>query len=283
MPISQQPEDYQGHDQFLTEIQYMLWLFILGVLSFILFALLFFKPINSRLKYIDLFVSYHSQNLGTPVMLRQTFTGGLFSIYFLSLALITICIGLMGFIYNNVSEIKTLVPLVTLTDEIKSSTLSVEFQFYDYKGDCVINGKCDSQDDISDSGISYNSKNIVCESKDTTCSIRILYQDFHLKSDGYLNFTGKNLSVSATSFTVNIEASSSIPEAKSKSFVPVYPQNRTKLLRGLAPSNVNFEFIPSVIYIQIFQSDDGLFQEDTGYHVRYKPPYTPGTTITQQE
>ena len=248
VPISEQPEDFKGSGQFLSDIQYMLWMFILGVLSVILLLLFFFKPIKSRLKNFDLFINIHSQKLGTPVVLRKTFIGGIFSIYFLSIALITICVGLMGFIYDNVSEIKTLVPILTLTDEIKSSTLTVEFQLYDYKGFCQINGKCNSDYEIDESGFAFIQRTDNCKLIDTKCSVLLVYEDFQLKSDGYLNFTAKESLVSTTFFTVNIEASSSIPEGKSKSFVPVYPEDRKKLFRGLDATNVNFEFIPSVLY-----------------------------------
>ena len=248
VPFSEQPEDYKNQNQLLSTIQIKLSSFILGVLSVILFVILFFKPVKSRLKCLDLFINNHSQKLGTPVILRQTNIGGIFSLYFLSLALITICIALMGYIYDNISEIKTLVPIVTLSDSIKSSTLTVEFQLYEYKGDCQYNENYKPENDITESGITYGSRTASCELRKATCSVYIVYEDFHLISDGYLNFTGKNISVSTTFFTVNIEASSSIPEGKSKSFVPVYPEDRKKLFRGLDATNVNFEFIPSVLY-----------------------------------
>jgi hypothetical protein len=88
--------------------------------SLIILILIILLTIWGRLfRYIralDLYIHNHNYKIGSPMYLKKTIIGGLFSIIFVILSTIIITYGVAGYAVDNIQEVKTLVPLVTLEE-----------------------------------------------------------------------------------------------------------------------------------------------------------------------
>jgi hypothetical protein len=113
--VSSQPEVYSANTQsdIINSINYLL-----GTSCFLLIAfILITGRLKPYIKKIDIFIFLHNHFITEAMYIKKTFIGGLFSVVYMTLASIFISSFTIGYLYNNISEFKLLIPLVTLERE----------------------------------------------------------------------------------------------------------------------------------------------------------------------
>lgn len=243
-----QPLKYYTQANEILNFINTLWYFF-GITAFgITILYLAFVKLRGKIHFLDIFSSRHSQRLYTPIMYRKTPIGGLFSIFFLLSAAITISGLLATFYFNNITESKTLIPGLLLEENVTASILEITVFFYLYTQQCAENSKCIAENSFLEFGFQFESKILNCKKIGTTCKIFIQYTGFSIGSASNVKIQMKEISVSATAITVNISVSSSIPNEKSNVFIPVFTDSDLNLFVGTVPTVISYEFTPSVTF-----------------------------------
>lgn len=240
-----QPLKYNGKTLDITESIYPS-LTILSLLIVVFF--LIFKRKRHFLKKIDFYKANHSQEESKPIIAKSTEIGGIFSIFFIFAALATITISLYDLVNKNITEVKTLVPLVTITDEIVSKYVDFQVNFYNYGGFCINSqGDCLDEMSIEENTFEYTEKSVKCDFIDEVCSVKINYQGFRVASNSYFTISMNEYSAYTSYISLNATSYSSIPGEISSKLVYIFLDDNELIFKGSDPSIINLEFTSSVL------------------------------------
>lgn len=244
-----QPSEYEGKSYFINDIVNILWIAV-GLLCFIITIIVSQSTVLwNWLKILDIYDDSHDQDTDVPVIFRKTELGGLFTTYYVLVFTVTVLGLTLGFVFDNILETKSLIPLITISDAITAKSFIISSSFFNYLGSCVTDSKCSSSTVVDDVDSDYIEKKITCLDLGEVCIVSVEYQDFYIENDASVTISMYETSSFASGIQVNISSSSSIPEQNSIISVPVYPESDDKVLKGRIPSIVNAEIIPSVSYI----------------------------------
>jgi hypothetical protein len=111
--------------------------------------------VRGKLAGVDIFKLHHNHVVNDPMFLRQTFWGGLFTIFALLLVFYLAIQSLLFFNYDNVIESKALVPKVIITETAPTITADFDIRLLltDYGGECEVgSGTCHSEITLSVTG-----------------------------------------------------------------------------------------------------------------------------------
>ncbi|OMJ94599.1 hypothetical protein SteCoe_2248 [Stentor coeruleus] len=272
-----QPSAYTGKTSYINNLIKNLWI-IAGVLASVTtFMLILIRSLWNKLKCIDMYTDAHEQELDKPIILRKTSVGGLFTIYFIIIAVISAIGLMMNYIMDNVQESKSLIPLVTLDEFVSAKNIIVITEFLVYGGYCINGlGECLSYNVVNDAGILFSSRIVKCYKYGKICEIHVNYKNAYIEKEAKIQFKMKENTSYSSGITVNISASSSIPDEISSIFVSLYPDDN-KVFRGKTSSAVYFELIPSV-----FTSESSNWPSlETGYHIALQKSSEKGFQVTQ--
>ena len=162
------------------------------------------------------------------------------------IALLTFITSLLIYFYENITEIKTLVPMVTLDDQVEAESFEVEFTLLGYGGDCLSGSECDILLFITYSGFTFQSYELKCRKENTNCIVKVKYYKFSMLKDSNITLNCGHLRASSYGILVSMSSTSSIPDQLSSTFVPIFPDLESNLFRGQTPTFIKFELIPSV-------------------------------------
>ena len=244
-----QPASYKDKGDEISNIATWLWYAAILLSAILVLIAVIYRKILEKLKDLDVFVDCHSQELNVPIIYRKTQIGGLFSIFFLFAAAIIISESFINYYFDNITEMKSLIPVLLLEPQVSAATVNIAASFYLYGGICVENSPCFSTINILESGISYTSRYVLCSNQGTTCTVDISYKHFYLISNSVVHIQMLDTSASATSMSVNVTSTSSIPGQQSSVFIPISTGSDELLFLGTNPTVVSYEFTPSVISI----------------------------------
>lgn len=119
--ISGHASDQPGmHESLNDEVESMVTYIGAAVLLILFIIMILLIILGRLLRYIralDLYIHNHNYKINSPMYLKKTIIGGLFSIVFIILAAMIITHGVASYAVNNIQEVKTLVPIVTLEEE----------------------------------------------------------------------------------------------------------------------------------------------------------------------
>ena len=278
-----QPIAYIGRTAEISEFISYLWYSTFIVIGLTVVGAAAFPEFWKKLKIVDLLVNQHGQVLNKPVVFRKTKVGGLFSLFFVLSAGVIVIGSFLTYYLDNITEIKSLVPVLLLENDVSADTVTVLVSFYVYGGTCVQNSSCSPDTIILNPGIFYKSRDISCAKTGSTCTILINYNGFSLSAESLLQINMLDPYASATSIGINVTSTSSIPNQESSVFLPVSPGSDLLIFLGITPTVVTYEFTPSVIYIQVFKSASSEWPSlATGYHLSVSKGVSLGSTHTQQ-
>ncbi|OMJ92453.1 hypothetical protein SteCoe_4792 [Stentor coeruleus] len=276
-----QPKAFQGKTTMISDLVDKLWIYFSLVAVFISFVVFRISALRSSIQRVDLFVADHGQELNKPVVLRTTKLGGLFSIYFLLSAGIIILGSFLTYELDNITEIKALIPLITLEETISAEKLHIETTFFIYGGTC--NNDNQNLLLLSETSINYKSKQITTNFISNNCIISITYNNIILLNSAKILIILTERTSRASFIGANFTISSSIPSESSNIFIPIFPTDLKQVLVGSIPSIIPLKIIPSVIFIKIFYSQDNKWPSIlTGYHVASSENVIIGETATQK-
>ena len=246
---SSQPLNYESDSSNITTFQDNLWYIFFGSSFTFILLLLVSRSFRNLLKYFDYYHDSHSQPLNAPIMYRKTRIGGLFFLLFIIIASLTFIASLLIYYYNNVTENKTLVPMITLDEEVVAKSIEVQFTLLGYGGECMSGSSCYEEILISYTGFTYDSLTYNCSELGLSCIVKLQYKKVQIQKDSEITLNCNDISASATGILVSISSTSSIPSQLSSSSVPIFPDDDSLLFRGQTPTTIKYELIPSVISI----------------------------------
>lgn len=274
------PENYIRKTSYASSIVLQIMMIAcLGCATITILALLM-KDVWDKIKSLDLFVKKHRNELGIPVVHRKTSLGGLFTVFFIFLSLASLISSLLTYSTDNITEIKSLMPSITLNQEIKSSFFFIESIFYTYGGVCTVNSACHPNIKFVFQGLFYSKMIRTCTKiEEDTCKIAIEFLDFYVESSlSYITLQLEEKNSYAGYFTINATSSSSIPESFSSVFIPIEPPSYEYVFKGASPNLVYLKLIPSVFTSQSSRWKDS----DTGYHLQIDKDTTLGSISIQK-
>lgn len=244
---SVQPSVYVSKKDLISNIVNNMW-YIFGGASFVTCLLCFaFNQIYKKVKAIDFFIDRHEIKLEQPIEYKKTSLGGVFSLIFIIASGITFISGFLNFYYNNFTELRALVPVITLEKEILSRFVAVDVTFYIYGGDCVQDDECNPLIEYLEEGFSYNRRKVVCKQVSSNCQVYLEFENLKLTSKNSVIYINMREKFSYSSgISVNITSFSSIPNEISSIVTTIQPSSTKTLFRGKTPSKFNYKFTPSV-------------------------------------
>lgn len=239
------------------------------------------KIINDNLQRLDLYSDKHNRKNNNIMKLTITKIGGSFSILFLIVACFIIFIRMTTFMTNNITEYKSLMPLISQENEVieYKTDIKIEVIFFKYGDLCVKDGKCPSELSRIYIGLTYDIVTETCQmSPENDCKITIICYDCLINISAYVSLNMQEVSSYASAISVNVTSESSIPNE----FSVIYQQISSRdsmIFRGVDPNEFYFAMTPS-----LFESDSESWPQNmTGYHVSLEkqPVYGSEYTITE--
>jgi hypothetical protein len=281
---SKQPGDYQDSKKIISKMNEILSYALVSVCLFCAFVVYFSGKVWRFMQGFDIFISQHSYLIGVPVILRKTRIGGFFTILFVLFAFFTLTEAVLLYVFDNVREIKEMVPAAVLDCEVFSDKIELWAGFMFYGGSCTVNSECIKEISIKESGFHYKTKTISCISTESHCFIKLLYSKVSLlKKTSSINITLKEPLSFASALTLNISSSSSIPSENSSISYSLKPTDNNTILRGSKPTLFSFELIPTVPTIQVFHSESSSWANQlTGFHIFSSQDPVLGSLATQE-
>lgn len=240
--------------------------------AFIVIILFTTEKTRKVLVSIDLYNRLHNYELDVPMMMRKTFFGSIFSMIFVILALILLIQTLILYFMDNVAEDKSLITMVILENQVDKfyADIDVEITFYNYGGNCVIDGSCSDNILVEEVQLNFDGVTRKCEKIKNSCSIFLTYENCEVNVESkILLFLRETFSYSSSIY-VKFESGSSIGNKKS-SITAEVTASAGKIFRGKDPTIFAYSLIPS-----LFDYDGS---EKKGYHVTITSAPTPGTMI----
>ena len=247
---SVQPQTYSTQTNFISSLVSTLWYSIFVFYLFIIALLLTNKNLWNYIKKYDIFFNQHEQPLNEPVYYRKTEIGGIFTLFSAFGVSIIIIGSFLSFQLDNITEIKSLVPLVIIDTPIIAEKLTIIAVFYNYGAECnTTNSTCQISNIIYDSGFNSTSKSVKCQLLNANCMVNIEYTGISLGATSMIYIQMRETSAVATGISLSINSSSSIPSEFSSIFLSVYPDSNYEIFIGNNPTIINFDFTSSVIFI----------------------------------
>lgn len=191
----------------------------------------------------------HNDELNQPIIKTRTKVGGLFSLLSIIGALFIIIISFLAFHYNNVTESKSLVPLLNLVNEASKieALIIINIVLYNYGGDCDINNKDDLIIYIP-FDIKGDFYNFDCQSEGNDCECILICKKCSLNSGSYIFFNFAEANSYTGYFSVNVTSDSSIPGEISSFKTYIKPDTEGQVFIGSEESLVIISMTPSVIF-----------------------------------
>ena len=244
-----QPQAYAGQTTYVSTLVSQLWYALIASTLFLFILIFSIKVLWENIFKFDIFSNQHSQSLGEAVIYRKTKIGGIFSVFSVLGVSVIIISGFLSFQLDNITEIKSLVPIIIIDNPISASKLFVTVIFYWYGASCNNSDTtCMNINSFIDLGFNYTNKTITCQMINTNCIITIEYSEISLETSSKISMQMGEITAAASSISVSINCSSSIPSEYSSIFIPIYPDTENQVFVGNSPTIINFDFTSSVIF-----------------------------------
>ena len=243
-----QPETYKGPAEFIQNIFYLCFIIGSAVLVALIVFLIYTNRFRAFLIAIDFFVDKHNKDLGVPIIHKKTLVGGIFSSFFLLFIAVTLATSLMTFIIDNIVEARSLVPKLNDETDITAENLDIKLKLFEYGGVCVDDNGCYEYNNYTESGFEFKYKEISCYQVGEDCVMEIDYEYFSLGTDGKIYIHLKDMTAYASSISLEVSVSSSIPGEYSKIHIPI-STSKNLIFKGLEPTKISVEFTQSVFFI----------------------------------
>ena len=243
--LSTQPIPYDNQDTRSSLINTTVTEILLAAVALVFLVFLFTRKFRIFLA-IDIYKEIHPRKYYEDP--TATAFGGLMSLVFILIALIFVISPIVLLVVSNVTETKTLVPMVSIEDvNIVANSVNFTVVLHNFVGNCSNAGKCTSSIIQSMSGlISASFSRPYCSRILDSCMIQYFGVNASYGSLLTLNFTVIDMLIFTTQIDTTIAIDSSIPGQISAQTLSVSSPS-TKVFNGLSPSVFYYYYIPSVI------------------------------------
>jgi hypothetical protein len=258
-PSNIQPKSYKGPTNVISGVVVSMWYSILCLSGFIVFSTITIYHFWMKMNKFDIFTANHSHDLGVPIIHKKTNVGGLFSLFFIFSAIVTVIAAIVTYSLDNVTEIKALVPSIALDYIISAKNVEINTTYIE--------------------GLEYKSIKQKCYLENNNCIVSLMFDELSLVSTtSSILIEMREVASYASYIGVNISSTSSIPSEISSAFIPVDPKSSEHIFRGTTPSIISYKFTPSV-----FTSESGNWPSlETGFHISSYNDVTIGSLATQK-
>ena len=248
---SNQPQAYSRQTNYISTLVSNIWYSIFGLCLLITIIVASIKCLWENIYRFDIFVKQHDNPLNKPVLYRKTKIGGIFTLFSILGVSVLIIGAFLSFQLDNITEIKSLVPITIIDTPISASKLIVTVAFYIYGGKCIeLDLSCKLVNNFIESGFHYTSKIVSCQLISTDCIVNIEYHDVSLEASiSTISILMREETASANSISISINCSSSIPSELSSAFIPIYTDSENEIFIGSLPTIVEFDLTSSVLFI----------------------------------
>jgi hypothetical protein len=280
-----QPLKYKNEKEYLSEVSSLLWYGFLSFFSLFLIVSLISNRAGRLMKRFDIFVQSHEQNLNIPIKYYKTKVGGIFSVAFAFGCCISVVVLFMAFQFDNIIEIRGLVPVITLEDTIKANQFQVNFTMYTYGGSCVVNQLCHPKIELKFKELKFDDVSKKCFEVTGNCQVVLKFSNLEIPSKkAEIELLMKESNSFASALSVNLSVSSSIPDQISSVVQSFKVPSSKEVLKGFRPSSFFYSFTPSVVFIQVFTSESTNWpSKATGFHIDTSEDVQIGSTADSQQ
>lgn len=234
--------------------------------------IIFTKKTRDKLHNFDIYTNLHNHQQLIPMYIKKTKLGGFCSIVFVSIAMLFVSLSITKYKVLNLIEVRTLVPLVTISEKILAD-IYFDINFFYYGGNCGNDGECDIASDFQFIGLNgIMSKE--CKKAGQTCNVFIICKGCSVDIDAVLRISFFEDHSFCSKISVNITASSAIPKQFSSVQV-VVESGANSYFKGLNPTTYKYLLIPTIF------KDDPM--KLTGYHLSIEDSPEKGSQYSSQD
>ena len=224
------------------------------------------RSLRGKLESFDIFQVELKVNDRGKIESTSTALGGVSSLIFLFLALSLLASTLFTYEVNNISETKSLVPLVALQDQVAdfvADILTVNISILRYGDTCTANGACSPSLLILISNIRSGESSWVCETaSDNSCNIYFAFNRCIIDTGAMISVMLNQQLSYASGINVNVTSDSSILGQPS-SILSMLTSDSNHIFLGTSESVFYFAMTPS-----LFTSESSAWPaQATGYHI----------------
>jgi hypothetical protein len=145
---------------------------------------------------------------------------------------------------NNITETKALIPLILTSDIIKSPTLSISINLYNY-GD-----SCSSALLVTENSLIYQNRTtsmgFIADSSNTTCQITAEYTSIQINSNSFVDISLDESFSYAAYINFSVSSPSAVPNYNSSVSYFVSTNDKTKVFKGPQPTILTILVTPTV-------------------------------------
>jgi hypothetical protein len=283
-----QPDLFETGSSKAASASSQLQLVFLVIVCIAVYVVLFSKQrVFKVVKYLDLFDDKHNHKKHVPMTLRKNYCGGAFSLLFYICASFYLSQAFLIYVYDNIEEIKALVPIVTLDkqyDDVRPMQITADIQikaeFGNYGGACMQEQEvCVALISVVVTGFSKGSFETTCSLSDLgTCTVTLNCQGCQVATGAQVEYQLNEDWSYANFIKTSVTADSSIPGEQSMVQFNISPE-AGKVLRGSDSSKIYYELISSV-----FSSESTEWaSEEFGYHVSASKGPEVGSSVSTYE
>ncbi|OMJ66060.1 hypothetical protein SteCoe_37232 [Stentor coeruleus] len=281
--VSIQPKIYES--SYSSQWTVIFQLLGYGSICCVLIAAFCFQKLKNIVRRIDYFNTSHNYKIGDRIQIQNTFTGGQFTIILIGsgfIIFVSICV---VYLLDNITEVKTLMPLVILENYAESfkANIDVNFELKNYGDSCIENQTffrtqlysthCSTNIYAVANNIDKASSTLKCyKNTDNTCIVGYHCTDCEINLDSNLKLTLIEKLSYATGILVNVTSDSSIPESSSTVAMQISP-DAGNIFIGPSPTEFYFTMTPSYFETTLSNFPSKL----TGYHVSSVSSPKPGS------
>ena len=156
-----------------------------------------------------MYIDGHNHAPNKTMVTKRTFVGGFCSIIgYLLLAFLTIQ-SLLYFFYDNIEEIKALIPIVVvkeIADPIDGN-MNIKFTFYEYGGQCVTaENECVPEIQYIKEKITGRLSDLSCYAEANVCSVELSCTNCILDKSAAIKLSSYEYNSYATSIQVDVSS-----------------------------------------------------------------------------
>ncbi|OMJ68569.1 hypothetical protein SteCoe_33937 [Stentor coeruleus] len=267
-----QPEEFKSPTNLYDYYSNLILSGIFAIFSLTIALIIFTKRAREKLHNFDIYSNLHNHQQLMPMYIKKTTLGGFCSVVFVSIAILFLSLSIVKYKVLNLIEVRTLVPLVTISEEI-SADIYFDINFFYYGGNCGNDGECDvasSFQYIGLNGVTHKE----CKKIGQTCNVFITCKGCSVDIDAVLRINFFEDLSFCSKISVNITTSSAIPKQFSSVQVVVESDPNT-YFKGLIPTTYKYLLIPT-----IFKNNPIKL---TGYHLSIEDSPEKGSQYSSQD
>jgi hypothetical protein len=260
---SSQPTLYYSNTSLISTVSFYFetGVALLGTAALVVYCVM--KDV-ALFKKLDLFKKSHNHFEDEVMYIHKRPIGGLFSLWFILVALFFLAVSLTTFAVNNIEESKALVPLVAVEENYKhiNGDFNLTTTFKGFIGKC--DQTCKETVEVQVEKFTESCL-LACQLGQDSCEVSLRCFGSEVATGSYVRYSLIEALSFASGIRVNLTSTSSIPNEFS-SIEQSIEASYNHVFKGDQASQIFFEVTPSVKPTQIFTSEADQDQA-TGFHI----------------